>query len=453
VSFGFDGRATRAEAWARQHVGGLVTNIVNEQLDTLRTVIGDQLAAGIAPRKIAVQIAGPVVNGQRQGGFIGLSRPQVGYLANARAELSALDAGYFSRTLRDRRFDPLVRKAIADGKGLAQADIDRIASRYSDRMLKHRADTIARTESITALRAGRREGIEQGIEAGAIAEQSLKRVWNATGDARTREDHAAMNGAEVDGLETPFEMPDGSMMLFPGDTSLGADAAQTINCRCYDEYVVDWLKEGQADTGGIVMPPVAPNPTTQPTETGQQPTTQEGIAAASAARLRELGAQTGHEHFEIIGADGRVLAASSSGHARKIEITPEQQALMSQRGADLSFHHNHPAPVASFSPADIDAFSKAAGLSSIYAHAEQASFQATRTAKTSQITSRVLQSAQKDAQTLMAKALNSGADVNTLLKLEPHAMMLVLEKRKYLKYNSEMPESVSRVARILNDNI
>lgn len=245
VAFGFDGRATRAEQWARVHVGGLVTNIVNEQVDLLRETIGEQIAAGVGPRKVAVQIAGPMVNGQRQGGFIGLSRPQVGYLANARAELETLDASYFTRKLRDRRFDGIVKRAIKDGKPLAQADIDRIASRYSDRLLKHRAETIARTESITALRAGRREGMLQGIEAGAIGQRSVKRVWNAT-DAvrggRTRDSHVDMNGQEVEGMETPFVAPDGSRMLFPGDTSLGASAAQTIACRCYDEYVVDWLR-------------------------------------------------------------------------------------------------------------------------------------------------------------------------------------------------------------------
>jgi hypothetical protein len=242
VSFGFDGRATRAEAWARSHVGGLVTGIVDEQLDMLRETIGAQLADGIAPRKIAVRIAGQTVNGTRQGGFIGLSRPQMGYLSNARDELANLDAGYFKRSLRDRRFDGIVRKAIADRRPLAQADIDRIAARYSDRMLKHRADTIARTESITALRAGRREGIQQGIEAGAIAGDAVKRRWNATGDSRTRPDHQAVNGQEVEGMNTPFVMPDGSRMLYPGDTSLGAAADQTILCRCYDEYVINWLR-------------------------------------------------------------------------------------------------------------------------------------------------------------------------------------------------------------------
>ena len=243
VAFGFDGRAARAEAWARSHVGGLVTNIVNEQLDMLRETIGTQIAQGVNPRKAALEIAGRIGPGNvRQGGFIGLSRPQAGYLANARGELQNLDARYFTRELRDRRFDALVRKAIRDGKPLSQADIDRISSRYSDRMLKHRADTIARTESITALRAGRREGIQQAIEAGAIREESLTRVWDATLDSRTRPDHVAMHGTEVTGIEAPYTLPDGSRMLYPGDTSLGASASQTIQCRCYEEHRVDWLR-------------------------------------------------------------------------------------------------------------------------------------------------------------------------------------------------------------------
>lgn len=242
VNFGFDGRATRAEAWAREHVGVLVTNIAEEQVNMLRETIGRQIAGGVSPRAAAVEIAGRTVGNAREGGYIGLSRPQAGYLRNARDELAGLDARYFTRALRDRRFDGAVRAAIEAGKPLSQSDIDRIAARYSDRMLKHRADTIARTESITALRAGRREGMEQAIEAGAVRTESVKRVWDATMDARTRPDHAAMHRVEVDGMDTPYSLPDGSQMMYPGDTSLGASADQTISCRCYEELIVDWLR-------------------------------------------------------------------------------------------------------------------------------------------------------------------------------------------------------------------
>lgn len=242
VSFGFDGRATRAEAWARGHVGGLVTEIIDDQVQMLRETIGNQIANGVNPRKAAIEIAGEVVGNARQGGYIGLSRPQAGYLRNAREELATLDAHYFTRKLRDRRFDSLVSKAIREGKPLSGVDINRIAARYSDKMLKHRADVIARTESITALRAGRREGMEQAIEAGAVKGDSVKRAWDATLDSRTRPDHQAMHRVQVDGMSEAYTLPDGSRMMYPGDTSLGAAADQTIQCRCYEEMIVDWLR-------------------------------------------------------------------------------------------------------------------------------------------------------------------------------------------------------------------
>jgi hypothetical protein len=243
VSFGFDGRATRAEAWARSHVGGLVTNIVNEQLDLLRETIGTQLAGGIGPRQVALDIAGRIGPGNRRvGGFIGLDRQSMRWRDNARRELETLDRNYFTRKGRDKRLDSTILTAMKNGKPLAKADIDRAVGRYSDTLLLDRGKRIARTESITALRAGRDEGVEQAIEAGAIAQESLKRIWNATGDARTRPDHMVMNGQEVDGMNTPFTLPDGSRMRYPGDTSLGASAAQTIMCRCFQEYRVDWLR-------------------------------------------------------------------------------------------------------------------------------------------------------------------------------------------------------------------
>lgn len=243
VAFGFDGRAARAEAWARSHVGGLVTNIVNEQLDMLRETIGGQIAEGVNPRKAALDIAGRIGPGNRRtGGIVGLDRQSAQWVENARRELRELDPHYFTREARDKRFDPLIREAIASGKPIPQIDIDRATGRYSDILLRKRGERIARTESITALRAGRREGIEQAIEAGAIRAESLTRVWDATLDSRTRPDHVAMHGTEVTGIDAPYTLPDGSRMLYPGDTSLGASAGQTINCRCYEEHRVDWLR-------------------------------------------------------------------------------------------------------------------------------------------------------------------------------------------------------------------
>lgn len=239
VSFGFDGRATRAEAWARDHVGGLVTNIVTEQQEMLRTVITEQLAKGINPRQIASRISGAKVGNTRQGGFIGLSSPQQQYLKNAREDLEGFSERYFTRKLRDRRYDSIVRKAIDSKTPLSNRDIARITEAYSDRMLHHRAEVIARSESITALRAGRDEGVRQAIENGAMS--NVMKEWDDTGDQRTREDHVAMRGQIVP-MDQPFIAPDGSLLMYPGDGSLGASASQTTLCRCTTFYTVDWLR-------------------------------------------------------------------------------------------------------------------------------------------------------------------------------------------------------------------
>lgn len=239
---GFDGRAVRAERWAREHVGGMIREIVADQAAMARSVIEAQLAAGRGPRALAVELVGRVTPQGRSGGFIGLTQNQAGYVLNARAQLVALDRGYFERALRDRRFDRLVDRAIRDGRPLSAADIDRITGRYRDRLLAHRAETIARTESITALRAGRLEGIQQAAEQGIIDPARVKRIWDATLDARTRPDHRAMHGTAVDGLTAPHVLPDGSRMMFPGDSSLGAAAGQIVKCRCYERFQIDFLR-------------------------------------------------------------------------------------------------------------------------------------------------------------------------------------------------------------------
>jgi hypothetical protein len=238
----FDGRAIRAEQWARNHVGNLIREILADQVAMTRAVIEAQLALGRGPRAIITDLVGRVTPRGRQGGFIGLTQRQASYAIRARAELAALDRAYFSRALRDRRFDGLVERAIAQGRPLAAADLDRIVGRYRDRLLAHRAETIARTESITALRAGRAEGIRQAAEQGIIDPTRVKRVWDATMDSRTRPDHKAMHNTAVDGLDAPHVLPDGSRMMYPGDTSLGADPAQTINCRCYERFQIDYLR-------------------------------------------------------------------------------------------------------------------------------------------------------------------------------------------------------------------
>jgi uncharacterized protein with gpF-like domain len=68
-----------------------------------------------------------------------------------------------------------------------------------------------------------------------------RKQWLSTRDDRTRQppgsefDHAAADGQEV-GLEEPFNVS-GESLMFPGDTSMGASAGNTIQCRCTLTYI------------------------------------------------------------------------------------------------------------------------------------------------------------------------------------------------------------------------
>lgn len=221
----------------------LIEGILDDTRDAVREALQIGEAAGQNPRDTARLIVGTFnrATGRREGGLIGLNSAQTDAAIRARWELHNLDAAYFRRQRRDRRYDSLVRRAIRDGKPLSQADIDRVAGRYADRLLALRGETIARTETIGALQAAKMEGIRQLIDSGKVARSAVKKIWRATGDARTRDSHMALNGMEA-GIDEAFVSPlTGARMLHPHDTSLGAPASEIIQCRCFWDVRIKYL--------------------------------------------------------------------------------------------------------------------------------------------------------------------------------------------------------------------
>lgn len=260
VVFGFDGRHPRAEAWVRDHVGTLITNIARSQREAttmaVRNVIEQQLVAGVAPRTAALDIVGRVdrATGQRVGVILGLDVPRADRLLTVSNAMRTPE-GVQSIVVQSRDTGALsvkykvnaatrLRILRAYRAGTAVPEAERIISlkQYGNQILLERGETISRTEAITALRAGRAEAFEQAIDQGLVEREKLVKVWSATMDDRTREDHQAMNGVSVREGEL-FTLLDGSQMEYPGDTSHGAPAEQVINCRCYTSYQVEWIKQ------------------------------------------------------------------------------------------------------------------------------------------------------------------------------------------------------------------
>lgn len=92
-----------------------------------------------------------------------------------------------------------------------------------------RAENIVATEVCQASNAGGHFAMQQS----PIAKYT-KHVWSAVGDDRTRPTHINASGQSKD-FDRPFEL-EGGQLMFPGDTSLGVAASETIGCRCVEVF-------------------------------------------------------------------------------------------------------------------------------------------------------------------------------------------------------------------------
>lgn len=237
----FNGRHSRAESWVQTHGAKLVTGIVEETKASVREIVNEGLRVGRHPRKVALDIVGRMDGRVRVGGILGLTVQQTEAVIRARQELGDLSTmkEYLQREARDKRFDPAVRLAMERKKPLSPDLIDRAMDRYSSRLLKLRGETIARTEALAALNAGRYEAAMQMIESGQVPAAAVTKIWDATPSKRTRDSHRLMDGQEVKWGEF-FKSPiTGALLNHPHDQSMGAPADEVINCRCTFRVRVD----------------------------------------------------------------------------------------------------------------------------------------------------------------------------------------------------------------------
>lgn len=239
----FNVRDPRAEQWLRDEAGTLITAIEQDTRNAVRNTMSAGMAEGRNPRNVALDIVGRLnrSTGHREGGVVGLGEREERWSQNARQRLLTLDEGYFGLGLRDKRFDGTVRAAIAAGKPLPVETVDKLVDRYRVNALRHRGETIGRTEALAALNRSEWLATKQAVEQGNLRADAVTRVWDSAGDLRVRPAHKALNGQSV-GIDEPFVSPlTGARMMHPGDMSLGAPGKEIIDCRCRVRTVVDWF--------------------------------------------------------------------------------------------------------------------------------------------------------------------------------------------------------------------
>jgi hypothetical protein len=118
----------------------------------------------------------------------------------------------------------IIRNIMASDLGQGIEKITKeVYHAYLATLEKWQCRRIAQTEAMIGM-----------ADAGNLAAQTLDisftKQWVISGLGNTRASHELMDGVIVDEDE-PFSLP-GGMMMYPHDTSMGADASEIINCAC-----------------------------------------------------------------------------------------------------------------------------------------------------------------------------------------------------------------------------
>lgn len=253
AQFRFDMTNPRAEGAIREHAASSIVGYTQEQVDIARQVILEGYSKGNGPAAIATDIAGRVnpVTKRREGGIIGLSTPQVGYVSSVKDALDSdlrrlfvvdRETGEWKPryTRMDGRDIRTIKSAITKGRELTDAEKVRIVGRYNDRLLARRAEDVARTETAQGVMTSRMESYRQALQKEGLPLEAVEKEWlhsGLTGD-HARVQHIIMNGVSVVGLDTPFIMPDGTAMQVSHDPAGGAK--HSVNCRCQVTFTIDF---------------------------------------------------------------------------------------------------------------------------------------------------------------------------------------------------------------------
>ena len=245
----------------------LVREITRTQRAAITNAVKTGMRDGLNPRTVARHFRDSIGLTERQGSAVRNFRNA---LENNKTAVT------LRRELRDKRFDPSIRRAAKEGTRLPQDQIDIMVNRYRDRYVKYRSEVIGRTEALRSVNEGAAEAWSQVTEDGVVAPSSVKRFWHTAHDSRVRHTHAAIPGLNPEGrgIKEPFQTPLGPLMQ-PGDPS-GA-AANVIQCRCVvtvkiDESAVQDAPVAQPAAQQKPAPAAKPKPKLPPVRRPPAPT-------------------------------------------------------------------------------------------------------------------------------------------------------------------------------------
>lgn len=241
---GFGGNTLAAAAWLRDLSSTRIQGIREDTLEATRAALVSGRDQGMGSREIATMIVGKRVGNRREGGILGLTTQQADSIMSGRAKLASGDPKlmreYLNLKLRDRRYDRAIKKAIRDARPITGRELDAILEAHKSKALLYRGRVIAKSETFSALEAGRREAVRQALENPDV-EGATKR-WQHNLSLEPRLDHVSLGQAPARGFDEPFIMGNGAVMQYAHDPAGGPE--NNANCRCITVYRIRMRRDG-----------------------------------------------------------------------------------------------------------------------------------------------------------------------------------------------------------------
>lgn len=200
---------------------GFMSAVQRSQEQVVRETMVQALRAGASPEAVQAVLTQ----------VVSLTPRDAAAVLNYRRLLERGDPGALERALRDKRFDATVQAMLRGDRALTAEQVDAMVGRYAQRMVAHRAETIAKTESMQAAVSGIRDAYVQAVKSGQLMESEVRRFWLVTADERTCEVCSSvpvLNRAGV-GVDEPYDSAAGPIM---------APLAH-IRCRCSERYTAN----------------------------------------------------------------------------------------------------------------------------------------------------------------------------------------------------------------------
>jgi hypothetical protein len=186
----------------------LETKVITSQRDDIRETVRQHIERGLSEGKAPKAVA----KGLRD--VIGLSPHQETIVANYERALRGEGRNPLQYELRDKRYDGSIKKGA-----LTESQIEKQAGAYRTRMIKHNAETNARTAMLDSQKLAQKLSWQAAIDQGIVDGSRLTKTWIGIMDAREREEHRAMEGQTV-GFYARYTNGED----VPGES--------TYNCRC-----------------------------------------------------------------------------------------------------------------------------------------------------------------------------------------------------------------------------